>query len=199
MILRKSRLLQLLFTLLLMTVLLPILFNLFVNHVHSSNSVPNSSHQSSSLSSPSSFEHRSPNNPELEQSFANLLASSGGLANLSILLRSSQSYINAVAGSSLDAQLAYRFADLNNRVKHAEMIANERRHEIFQLLKEIRLLSAYIDTRCKNGEKNFNASERYNSTHKLADMSNTSSSLHKGNYVSYRLVCLLTNSTVNQL
>ncbi|XP_027197770.1 alpha-1,3-mannosyl-glycoprotein 4-beta-N-acetylglucosaminyltransferase A-like [Dermatophagoides pteronyssinus] len=53
-------------------------------------------------------------------------------------------YAKMIAGDSLDRQLAYRFADLNNRVKYAEMIAGERKQEIFQLLQEIRDLWTVI-------------------------------------------------------
>ncbi|OTF75130.1 alpha-1,3-mannosyl-glycoprotein, partial [Euroglyphus maynei] len=68
-----------------------------------------------------------------------------------------------VAGYSLDQQLAYRFADLSNRVKFAEMIAGERKQEIFQLLQEIRDLWAVIQNNNTNNKSSKEAKNNFTS------------------------------------
>ena len=134
MILRKNRLLQVLFTLMLITVILPILFNIFISRAYQSVplTVVDSTLDPFSLYA---------SHDGISEKLATLLESvNGSSANLTALVHARQNYLRSVQGNSLEDQIAYGFADLTNRLRFAESYANERRQEINQLMKEIRYL-----------------------------------------------------------
>lgn len=144
---RKNRLLQVIFTLLLLTVAFPIVINLIDNQSDGSGgtrwnalfaSDANENGDMPPELAAQSAEYRQ-HVDHLARSVLNLLADGEG-REVSEELQNRQQYVKKVAGSSLDLQLAYRFEDLANRVRHAEMMAAERKHEIYRLLQEIRYL-----------------------------------------------------------
>lgn len=154
---RKNRLLQVLFTLMLVTVALPILFNVFINRAYQSPPFGGSTPDPST----DPFVGQDGGQRISDQFYSTLLNSAGSnnelegnsrapqqQLNLTNLMLSRQSYLRTLAsgggGTSLEEQIAFGFADMTNRLRFAEMGATERRAEINKLMKEIRFLWGLI-------------------------------------------------------
>ncbi len=127
MLIRKSRLCQVLCTLMIVTAILPILFTYL-----STSTAPNAALDPFPLYAPRELQF----NNHLDQT-SNEADSSRNLTNLMV---ARQNYLLSIVGGSLEEQVAFGFADLTNRLRYAESYASDRRQEIKQLMKEIRHL-----------------------------------------------------------
>ncbi|KAJ6224392.1 hypothetical protein RDWZM_002937 [Blomia tropicalis] len=139
MIIRKHRLLQAIFSLILVGIGLPILFNVLINRTTYNQTTPYSSDQSRVpilLYAPPDV-----NKIDIEK------YNHKTMSNWTELINARDNFIRSVGSSSLEDQIAYGFADLTNRLKFAEVGAIERRQEIHQLMKEIRNLWTLIKKR----------------------------------------------------
>lgn len=56
-----------------------------------------------------------------------------------------QEYIQQVTGVSLEGQLSYRYVELSNRLRYAEMMAKQRRLEVNYLMSEVKRLAALVN------------------------------------------------------
>lgn len=131
MFLRKTRLWQVLCTLMMITVILPILFNVFISRAYSS-STPTATNNPAVDSFPlyaAREQHQSTNRLDPTSNGSNLMVGKESKANLL-----------SIVGNSLEEQVSFGFADLTNRLRYAESFAGDSRHEINQLMKEIRNL-----------------------------------------------------------
>ena len=138
MFMRNSRILQVLVTLMFVTVILPILFNIFISRANQS-----ASSTMNPFLEPFSLYGSSVRDPENLSNRVDLL-SNGSNANLTSLMQVRQNYLRSMTGSSMEEQIAFNFADLTQRLHFAESNANERRQEINQLMREIRYLWGLI-------------------------------------------------------
>lgn len=63
--------------------------------------------------------------------------------------RNVQEYILQVTGVSLEGQLSYRYVELSNRLRYAEMVAKQRRLEVNYLMNEVKRLAELVNNKNK--------------------------------------------------
>lgn len=141
MFLRKNRLIQVFITLMLVTIILPILFTVFINRAYQTG-------PSTTNPALDPFPIYGSKRQTFEKLAARLDATSNeSKVNLSSLMLVQQNYLRSMVGNServQEEQIAFAFADLTNRLQYAESYATDRRQEINQLMKEIRYLWSLI-------------------------------------------------------
>lgn len=175
---RKTRLLQVLCTLMMVTVILPILFNVFISRAY-----PSSMTTAANNPLVDSFPLYAPREHHQQQSTNHLdPTSNGSKVNLTNLMAGKESRANvlSIVGSSLEEQVSFGFADLTNRLRYAESVAGDSRQEISQLMKEIRYLWEIIQQQRQS-----------QSTNKTIVNLNSTDVTAKGKYLCHSTFCCL--------
>ena len=178
MLIRNSRILQVLVTLMLITVILPFLFNVFINRANQS-----TPYTANSPLEPFPLYGSQGLSSERLLNRLNQL-SNGSNANLTSLMLARQNYLQSMTGSSMEEQIAFNFADMTQRLYFAESDANDRRQEINQLMREIRYLWGLI-------HKQNSTTQEASQTNSIKSIASTTSSplltISKGKHLFYTL------------